>query len=412
MQELDELFIRNKIRQILNENLGIQGDYGWGDIMPPSGEAFYNTFIGPFVDVVKVANVAVKDIASATLTNLQMAITFDNDKQQDLLNKFRQDRQKYKGEMDKAMATTNQALSSPDAQLLMFMANPGVYMGAGMTKAALNTAEPLTDFVGDNLGAIGKGLGLGSDWKPEKREVGPLAGIMGDLKALFFGRPIESVDPILELEKMILKEGDEEKEEKKQDVNEEEVGGMIDDWLEETGAGEKIEGYMRNVIDQKRAEVEAVKQERMATIEALGNLTKATSFEELKAVQPQLQEVGIDLTAELAEVEKTAQEQKDVVKAGGTEAEKLLDGLKTTPDGKNIADDASPEQWYPLVDQTIIAGAFADAVDTFKKQSVGDLLGFVAEMPRDELEQLSETGPLGKEFADIIFGLENDLLSM
>lgn len=412
MQELDELFIRSKIRQILNENLGIQGDFGWGDIMPPSGEAFYNTFIGPFVDVVKVANVAVKDIASATLTNLQMAITFDNAKQQDLLNKFRQDRQKYKGEMDKAMATTNQALSSPDAQLLMFMANPGVYMGAGMTKAAMNTAEPLTDFVGDNLGAIGKGLGLGSDWKPEKKEAGPLAGIMGDLKALFFGRPIESVDPILELEKMILKEGDEEKEEKKQDVNEEEVGGMIDDWLEETGAGEKIEGYMRNVIDQKKAEVEAVKQERMATIEALGNLTKATSFEELKAVQPQLQEVGIDLTTELAEVEKTAQEQKDVVKAGGTEAEKLLDGLKKTPDGKNIAIDAPPEQWYPLVDQTIIAGAFADAVDTFKKQSVGDLLGFVAEMPRDELEQLSETGPLGKEFADIIFGLENDLLSM
>ena len=412
MQELDELFIRNKIRQILDENLGIQGDFGWGDIMPPSGEAFYNTFIGPFVDVVKVANVAVKDIASATLTNLQMAITFDNNKQQDLLNKFRQDRQKYKGEMDKAMATTNQALSSPDAQLLMFMANPGVYMGAGMTKAAMNTAEPLTDFVGDNLGAIGKGLGLGSDWKPEKRDAGPLAGIMGDLKALFFGRPIESIDPILELEKMILKEGDEEKEEKKQDVNEEEVGGMIDDWLEETGAGEKIEGYMRNVIDQKKAEVEAVKQERMATIEALGNLTKATSFEELKTVQPQLQEVGIDLTAELAEVEKSAQEQKDLVAAGGPEAEKLLDGLKKTPDGKNIADDAKPEQWYPLVDQTIIAGAFADAVDTFKKQSVGDLLGFVAEMPRDELEQLSETGPLGKEFADVIFQLENDLLSM
>jgi len=411
MNELDELFLRNKVREILNEQLGIQGDFGWGDIMPPSGEAFYNTFIGPFVDVVKVANVAVRDIADATLTNLQMAITFDNNKQQDLLNKFRQRRTQYKGEMDKAMATTNQALSSPDAQLLMFMANPGVYMGAGMTKAAVKTAEPLTDFIGDNLGAIGKGLGLGSDWKPEKRDVGPLAGIMGDLKALFFGRPIESVDPILELEKMILQEGDEEKEEK-QDVNEDDVRGMIDDWLEDTGAGDKIEGYMKDVIDQKKAEVEAVKQERMATIEALGNLTKAKSFEELKAVQPQLQQAGIDLTSELAEVEKAAQEQKDLVAAGGPEAEKLLDGLKKTPDGKNIADDAKPEQWYPLVDQTIIAGTFADAVDTFKKQSVGDLLGFVAEMPRDELEQLSKTGPLGKEFADVIFGLENDLLSM
>ena len=189
MQELDELFLRNRIREILNEQLGIQGDFGWGDIMPPSGEQFYNTFIGPFVDVIKVANVAIKDIASATITNLEMAITFDNEKQNALLQKFRSDRQKYKGEMDKAMATTNAALSSPDAQLLMFMASPGLYMGGAMTKQAMSTAEPLTDFIGDKLGGIGAGFGIGSGFKPEKQEKGPLAGIMGDLKALFFWSP-------------------------------------------------------------------------------------------------------------------------------------------------------------------------------------------------------------------------------
>ena len=223
---------------------------------------------------------------------------------------------------------------------------------------------------------------------------------------------MEAIDPIGELEKLILKEGEEGEEEKKQDVSEEEVKGMIDDWLEESGAGDKIDGYMRNVIDQKKAEVEAVKQERMATIEVLGNLTKATTFEQLSQIQPQLQELGIDLTQELAEVEKVAQEHKDMLSAGGAEADKFIDQLKKTPDGKNMAEDAPAEEWNPIIDQTIIAGSFADAVDTFKKQSVGDLLGFVAEMPRDELEQLSEAGPLGKEFADVIFGLENDLLSM
>ena len=40
------------------------------------------------------------------------------------------------------------------------------------------------------------------------------------------------------------------------------------------------------------------------------------------------------------------------------------------------------------------------------------MLGFVAEMPRDELEQISKVSPLGKEFAEIIFQLENDLLSV
>ena len=47
-----------------------------------------------------------------------------------------------------------------------------------------------------------------------------------------------------------------------------------------------------------------------------------------------------------------------------------------------------------------------------KQQSIGEMLGFVAEMPRGDLEQIAESGPLGKEFADIIFKLEDDLLSM
>ena len=46
------------------------------------------------------------------------------------------------------------------------------------------------------------------------------------------------------------------------------------------------------------------------------------------------------------------------------------------------------------------------------KQSIGEMIGFVAEMPRPDLELISKASPLGKEFADVIFQLENDLLSV
>ena len=132
----------------------------------------------------------------------------------------------------------------------------------------------------------------------------------------------------------------------------------------------------------------------------------------MSSLIPKLSESGVDLTKQAAEVEKLIQDQKDIITAGGEEAEEILSQLRETPNGKSIPKDASAEAWGPVVEQSVIAAAFADAVDEAKKQSIGDLIGFVAEMSRSDLEKIADVSPLGKEFADVVFQLENDLLSV
>ena len=436
MRELDEIFIRQEIQKILNEQT-----FGatWGDIVPPSGEQMYDTFIGPWVNIYKVAKVAFKDSADAILTTIQSAFTFDPQKQKVLMDKFRKKRDKYKGEMAGAMKGVDETLGSPDAQLIMFMMNPGVYMGAGMAREAADIAEPFTDYALDKLGNTGYLMGVGSDYvPPAKGAKGPIGGLLGDLKSLFFGpdmsmttgdmgqigqgSPVagiaggavktESFDEIDELER-VLKEGDEEEKEASGNApSEEEVKAVVDDFLKTTGAGEKIAGYAKDLIDSKKAEAEEVKGQYVGIIEGLNEISQAQSLEEMSSLIPKLSESGVDLTKQAAEVEKLIQDQKDIITAGGEEAEEILSQLRETPNGKSIPKDASAEAWGPVVEQSVIAAAFADAVDEAKKQSIGDLIGFVAEMSRSDLEKIAEVSPLGKEFADVVFQLENDLLSV
>tara|TARA_Y100001970_G_C14255881_1_gene875333 strand:- start:4457 stop:5749 length:1293 start_codon:yes stop_codon:yes gene_type:complete len=430
VRELDEIFIRSEIQRILSEQTF---DATWGDIVPPSGEQFYNTFIGPFVDVYKVATVALKDTADMVLTNIQSAFTFDPEKQKVLMDKFRKRRDKYNSEMAEAMRTTDEALSSPDAQLIMFMANPGVYLGAGMAKEAIDVAEPITDYAADKFGNVSKMLGLGSDYvPPAPPPKGPIAGILGDLKNLFFGPDmsmttadmgqigpqsggtvrVEGLDEIDELER-VLKEQDGEGEKKEEGGDEEQdIQYLVDDYLAMSGAGEKIEGYMRDVIDSKKAEAEEVKKQYMDIIEGLNAVAQAKTLEELAQLIPPLAQAGIDLAPAAAELEKNIEEQKKTLEAGGDEADEMIEQLRDTPDGKAVPEDAPAEAWAPIIEQATLAVAFADAVDEAKKQSIGEMIGFVAEMPRPDLELISKASPLGKEFADVIFQLENDLLSV
>ena len=444
MQELDEIFVRKQIRLILNEQLE---DVTWGDIVPPSGKEFYDTFIGPFVDVYNVTKIAFKDTADSILSVVEAVFTFDPAKKKVLMDKFRKKRDMYKQEMSAAMKSTDAALSSPDANLIMFMMNPGAWMGAGLAREAADVATPFTDYAADKFGNMGKMMGIGSDYVPPPKGGGggggPVSGLMGDLKALFFGpdmtmttadlgqigqgAPVsgiaggpvrtEGLDEIDELE-MILKEGEGEgkKEANKgpamKDLAEEDVQAAVDDWLANSGAGEKIESYAKELIASKKAEAEEVKKQYVDVIEGLNAVSKAQSLEEIAQIIPQLAQGGIDLKPQVAEVEQMIQEQQEAVKAGGDEAKEIIDQLRKTPDGKALPEDTPAETWFPLIEQSTIAAAFANAVDGAKKQGIGEMLGFVAEMPRDELEQVSKASPLGAEFAEIIFQLENDLLSV
>lgn len=438
MEELDEIFVRNQIRAILNEQIE---DVTWGDIVPPSGKEFYDTFIGPFVDVYNVTKIAFKDTADSILSAIEMVFTFDLQKKKVLMDKFRKKRDVYKKEMGAAMKSTDEALSSPDAQLIMFMANPGAWIGAEMAREAVDTAKPFTDYAADKFGNMSKMMGVGSDYvPPPKGGVAGGQGLLGQLKNLFFGpdmtmttadmgqigqgSPVsgiaggavrtEGFDEIDELER-ILREGDDEKSQESvmtSDMNDDDMMKAAEDYLKNSGAGEKIEGYAKEIIESKKAEAEEVKKQYIDVLQGLNATSKAQTLEELSQIIPTLAQAGVDLKSQVAEVEKMIQEQQETLKSGGDEAKEIIDQLKQTPEGSSVADDAAPEEWFPLIEKSTIASSFADAVDTAKKQGVGEMLGFVAEMPRPELEKVSQAGPMGKEFADIIFQLENDLLSV
>ena len=443
MQELDEIFVRKQIRKILSEQVE---DVTWGDIVPPSGQEFYDTFIGPFVDVYNVTKIAFKDTADSILSVVEAAFTFDPAKKKEQMVKFRTKREKYKQEMTAAMQTTDAALSSPDANLIMFMINPGAWIGAEMVREAADTATPFTDYVGDKFGNMGTMMGIGSDYiPPPKGGITGGQGLLGQLKNLFFGpdmgittgdigqiglgAPVagvaggpvrtEGLDVIDELERVLREGGDESKEEDPankgplmKDLTEEEVQAAVDDWLSNSGAGEKIDEYAREIIESKKAEAEEVRKQYVDVIEGLNAVSQAQSLEEIAQIVPQLEQGGIDLKPQLTEVEQMIQEQQETVKAGGDEAKEIIDQLRQTPDGKSLPEDTPAESWFPLIEKSTIAAAFANAVDGAKKQGIGEMLGFVAEMPRDELEQVSKASPLGAEFAEIIFQLENDLLAV
>ena len=69
-----------------------------------------------------------------------------------------------------------------------------------------------------------------------------------------------------------MKEGDEEGS-TGTPPDKEEVQTVVDDFLKTTGAGEKIEGYAKEMIDSKKAEAAEVKEQYVSMIEGLNQIS-------------------------------------------------------------------------------------------------------------------------------------------
>ena len=111
-KKLNEEQIRTWIRDIIRENSSTNPrvlleymNFGF-TVTPQEG---YDTFIGPFVDVLKVAKVAAKDILSSAKLNLDLLITFDTDKM------------KAHGEKWKARKSRDNARELPSLPLCIFI---------------------------------------------------------------------------------------------------------------------------------------------------------------------------------------------------------------------------------------------------------------------------------------------------
>ena len=413
VQRADEQFIRQQIRKILAEShqeLLLENEFG--DFASP--DEVYKTFIGPFVNVLKVAKTAFKDVSSATLISLSHAFSFSEKNREKLRAKYKIDRQKYQQEYAETMKDIDATLASSDAKLMAFMFNPGVFLGTQMIKQAADVGEPVTDYVKMRMDWISPELDAVFRDVDTKRgaEAGPARGLLGDLKGLFFGEGYQSVTPLLEAEDEEEKKGKKEEEkEPPAELSDEEVVERITKALKASAWGKQLRKDAENIVKMKMAEIEEVKgmvQDQMA---ALSELTSAKSLEEIAPIAQKLKTMDVDLTPQLQEVEKVVAKKKEEL--AGPDGKTMMDDLRKLPDGKSLPKDAGPEDFVPLLEKGILASMFQGATAKARQELLQGVMDFVAEdMKPSEVQKFKEAGPLGEKYSDVIMNFSKELANL
>lgn len=176
----NERLIRSYIREsLLKEDLNdVSGVDKMAQEQPRvygSGTDLYNTFVKPFVNVGKTAVGKAKEITRTARTGLEVGlkaalqtvipgISFDFNK---VFDKEKEDLEKIKSQYSDVYAATRETLSGGDAQMMAFLANPGLFLGAKLGAASPAIAKDLasiasgglSDSVFDSIKDKAKGLG-------------------------------------------------------------------------------------------------------------------------------------------------------------------------------------------------------------------------------------------------------------
>jgi len=201
----EELFVRKQVKKILLEQ---DGGLSWSmGAWDPGTDALYKTFISPFTDVFKVAQVAFKDTLSISIDIAKYALAVSDEKRAEVKQRYREKREKYKGQMDTAFQSTKDAMNGEDAQFFAFLAAPGLFMGKGLAKAAWGTVdEPIKDVADEYLGGI-LGTRDAEKYQMDAASTQNIGQSIADaMKGLFFQQ--EAMDYIDDLEN-VLNEQDE-----------------------------------------------------------------------------------------------------------------------------------------------------------------------------------------------------------
>lgn len=398
----DDVFLRGQIRRILSET-----DWGTDDAMYGGGPQLnvFKTLVQPFTDVFKVATIAAKDITSAMIDIGDYLITFDETKKNDIKERYRQRRNKYKDRMKEAMKSTDEALSSPDAQLMMFMAAPGYHMSKAAAGLTWSAAEPVRDKVEDYFGGT---LGIGDRDISASTSGDKSPGLMADLKRAFFGEALDEIDDI----ELILIEQERQRDSDAIAPSDQELKDITDDYVESSGLNDLADEFWDTTIEDKSAEIDEILKEQREKVELMTKLSIATTLAEAEELVQRLNQLGADFSVPFNKVKQVIQDEVKKIQAGGPESEALIEKLKASPDASNLPEDAPLEAYQPIIEKGLLATAFGSAVEEAKKTGVSDLIGYVAEMSKSELERLSKMGPGGKEYAELIFKFRDDLLSI
>jgi len=396
-----EQFIKEAVKKIIlsEQSWGTDdSSYGGGpslDIM--------KTLIEPFTDVFKVAFIASKDIISTTFDITNYILTFDKEKRADIKERYRQRRKKYEGQMKKAMESTEAILDSPDAKALAFFAAPGYFMTKGATKLAWSATEPVRDQVEDYFGGA---LGIGDRDIAASTGKDKSPGLMADLKRSFFGEGLDDLDEL----DMILVE-----QEKLKDAGgptAAEIEDIAKDYLESSGTKKTIDDAWSQVMEDKKSEIDSILKEQKEKMQMLGQLSVSESLDQAGKTVAALKSLDVDLSEPFTKASEEMKSQIEQIKQGGPDSEKIIENLRGHPDARSFAEDEPVESFFPIIEKGLLATIFGKAVDDARKASAGDLLGFVAEMSKDDLIKMSSLSARGKDYADLVFKFRDDLLAI
>lgn len=158
-------------------------------------------FLDPFKDVLQVAKVAVKDLASIARFNFELITTLSPSKQKAARERWENRNKALESEWGKAMEPIDKIWDTSDMQLIGFMVNPAGFLGAKMAMKGLDTAEGTINLLDDAGWGIpfvtkfvrGNEAGKASGAKDDKKGsdgtvdiLGTGKKLLGDLTKLFF----------------------------------------------------------------------------------------------------------------------------------------------------------------------------------------------------------------------------------
>lgn len=407
-----EDFIREEVRKLLgkqsNKFRQLNEDLSWGTDDTSFGGGpeldVFGTIFQPFVDVFNVATVALQDIASATMDITKYALTFDEEKRKNLKERFRQRRKKYKDKMKVAFKSTEDIFNDEDVQMLALFAAPGAVFAKKGAEMVWSGAEPLRDQVEEKFGGM---LGIGDQDIGASTAADKSPGIMADLKRAFFGEGLDEIDDI---EAILLEQ--EKKEDAGVQPSTADIEDALNDFFESSGMQDDFNAAWDEIISAKKEETASILKEKREQMSLLGQLSVAGSITDAESILQQLKAVNIDLSEPFSKVLEETNGQVAMIEDGGPEAEKIIKGLKDHPDAMNISDDADVKEYYPLIEKGLLAQTFGQAVNDARTAGTGELLGFVAEMSKSDLENIAASSPKGKEYSDIIYSFRDELMAI
>ena len=407
----EELFLRRQVRKqakILMEQ-DLDANWGGSSVIDSGAADLYGTFVGPFVDVFKTAQVAFKDILSISIDVVRYSLAMSDEKRAEIKQRFREKRERYKGQYQEAMKNVDAAFSNPDIAFFGMMAAPHVFLGKGLAKAAWGTVdEPVKDLADDYLGGL-LGTRDSEKYQLDAAATQNIGQSIGDaLKGLFF--QTEAVDYMDYLENVLNEQ--EEKKEMTKEPSDQEKERLAQEYLDSTGQAAEIEANWNELMADKQKEMDDILKDRKTVVDLLTRLQEAKSFQEASSLVNELKTFDTDLSDALREAQSIAQQQIADIKAGTEEGLKIMEDLKALPEAQSIPEDAPFEQYQPLLETGLLAATFGDAVIKAKEAGVGQLLGFVAEMSEDDAKKLAALSDRGKQYYDMIQKFKNDLLAV